>query len=112
MREVQMTEEIVANLREKFKDEPDLTQSMIENEVKVAIRELKMKRNYVASSMTADEIDADLENYYSVVRNIAELRCAKLGGEGEQSHSENGVSRSYVTEDSLWKGVHAFVKVF
>lgn len=112
MKEIQMTEEIIADLREKFKDVPDLTEKMIESEVKVAIRELKMKRNYVATSMSDEEIDSDLVNYYSVVRSVAEMRCAKLGGEGEQSHTENGVSRSYVSEDSLWKGVHAFVKVF
>ena len=113
MNTVQMTEEIVADLYDKLnKDIPDLTDAIIEREVKNVIRELKMKRNYAATSMSDKEIEADVENYYSVIRNIAEVRCAKLGAEGEQSHTENGVTRMYVSEDILWKGVHAFVRVF
>lgn len=108
----QMTEEIVSDLKAKFNGEPELTDAIIESEVKGAIRELKMKRNYVATSMSEDDIEEDIENYYSVVKKVAEAQCAKLGAEGEQSHSENGISRYYVNEDELWKGVHAFVRVF
>lgn len=107
-----MIEEIVAELMAKLKDEPDLTEDICRAEVKNVVRELKMKRNYAATSMSDDDISQDMENYYSVVRNVAEARCVKMGAEGEQSHSENGISRYYVNEDELWKGVHAFVRVF
>lgn len=107
-----MIEEIVAELMEKLKGEPDLTEDICRAEVKNVVRELKMKRNYAATSMSDEDISMDMENYYSVVRNVAEARCVKLGAEGELGHSENGISRSYVNEDELWKGVHAFVRVF
>ena len=107
-----MIEEIVAELMLKLKGEPDLTEEICRIEVKNVIRELKMKRNYAATSMSDEDISMDMENYYSGVRNVAEARCVKLGAEGELGHSENGISRSYVNEDELWKGVHAFVKVF
>lgn len=107
-----MIEEIVAELMAKLKDEPDLTEDICRAEVKNVVRELKMKRNYAATTMSEDDISQDMENYYSVVRNVAEARCVKMGAEGEQSHSENGISRYYVNEDELWKGVHAFVRVF
>jgi len=107
-----MIEEIVAELMAKLKDEPDLTNEICEAEVRNVVRELKMKRNYTATSMTEEDISKDMENYYSVVRNVAEARCVKMGAEGEQGHSENGISRQYMNEDDLWKGVHAFVKVF
>ena len=107
-----MIEEIVAELMAKLKDEPDLTEDICRAEVKNVVRELKMKRNYAATSMSDEDISQDMENYYSVVRNVAEARCVKMGAEGEQSHSENGISRYYVNEDDLWKGVHAFVRVF
>ena len=96
----------------KRKHEPDLTEDICRAEVKNVVRELKMKRNYAATPMSDDDISQDMENYYSVVRNVAEARCVKMGAEGEQSHSENGISRYYVNEDELWKGVHAFVRVF
>lgn len=107
-----MIEEIVAELMAKLKDEPDLTEDICRSEVRNVVRELKMKRNYTATSMTDDDISKDMENYYSVVRNVAEARCVRLGAESEIGHSENGISRQYVDEDDLWKGVHAFVKVF
>lgn len=107
-----MIEEIVAELMAKLKDEPDLTEEICRAEVKNVIRELKMKRNYTATSMSKEDIEDDMENYYSVVRNVSESRCVRLGAESEIGHSENGISRQYVNEDDLWKGVHAFVKVF
>ena len=107
-----MIEEIVAELLAKLKDEPDLTENICRAEVNNVIRELKMKRNYAATSMSDEDISKDIENYYSVIRNVAEARCVKMGAEGEQSHAENGISRYYVNEDELWKGVHAFVRVF
>ena len=107
-----MIEEIVAELMAKLKDEPDLTEDICRSEVRNVVRELRMKRNYTATSMTDDDISKDMENYYSVVRNVAEARCVKLGAESEIGHSENGISRQYVNEDELWKGVHAFVRVF
>lgn len=108
---VRMIEEITSELWEKLKNEPDLTQGIVQSEVRNVVRELRMKRNYIATSMSDEDIDNDIQNYYSTIRNIAESRCVKLGAEGEGSHTENGVSRSYVSEDELWKGVHAFVKV-
>lgn len=108
---VRMIEEITSDLWEKLKNEPDLTQGIVQSEVRNVVRELRMKRNYIATSMSDEDIDNDIQNYYSTIRNIAESRCVKLGAEGEVAHTENGVSRSYVSEDELWKGVHAFVKV-
>ena len=107
-----MIEEIVAELMAKLHDEPDLTEDICRAEVKNVIRELRMKRNYTATSMSEEDILKDIENYHSVVRNVAEVRCVKMGAEGEIGHSENGIVRSYVNEDDLWKGVHAYVRVF
>lgn len=39
--------------------------------------------------------DRICKKYRSKIRKIAEYHYSKQGGEGETSHSENGVSRSY-----------------
>lgn len=106
-----MTEEIIADLTEELSSEPDFSASILKNKVKAVIRELRMKRNYIASGMSEDEIDSDMENYYSVVLDVARYDYNQRGAEGELSHTENGISRMYESRDNLWKGVHAYVKV-
>lgn len=107
----QMMEEIVDDLTEELKNEPDFNAAILKNKVKAAIRELKTKRNYIASNMSESQIDADIQNYYSVILNVARYDYNQIGAEGEISHSENGVQRQYESRDNLWRSVHAFVRV-
>lgn len=107
-----MTEDIVSELTEEMKNEPGFSEIILANKVNSAIRELRMKRNYVATSMSESDIEADIENYYSVILNVARYDYSQRGIEGEVTHSENGIMRSYESRDNLWKGVHAYVRVF
>lgn len=107
-----ITDSIVEELTQELHNEPDFSETILRNKVNSAIRELKMKRNYSATSMSSDDIDADLENYYSVILNVARYDYSQRGIEGEITHSENGIMRSYESRDNLFKGVHAFVRVF
>ena len=111
MNVTQMTEEIIADLTEELKDDPEFSSTILANKVKAAIRELKAKRNYIASNMSVEQIDEDVVNYYSTVLNVARYDYNQRGAEGELAHTENGVSRSYDNRDNLWKGVHAFVRL-
>lgn len=108
---VRMIEEITSDLWNKLKNEPNLTEDIVQSEVRATVRDLRMKRNYIATPMSESDIERDMENYYSTIRKVAEARLVKLGAEGESQHTENGINRTYVSEDELWKGVHAFVKV-
>lgn len=106
-----LTEEIVDMLTVELKDEPDFNADILENKVKAVIRELKHRRNYTATSMTDDEIEKDIENYFSVIVDVSRYDYNQRGAERELSHTDNGVSRSYESRDRLWNSVHAFVKV-
>ena len=108
----EMTEEIVNELKVEFQNTPEYSEAILRNKIKSVIRELRMKRNYIASGLSEDEIEADMECYYSVILNVARYDYNQMGAEGEVTHSENGILRTYESRDSLWKGVHAFVKVF
>lgn len=103
--------EIVEELTIELKNDATFDADILMIKVKNAIKEVKMKRNYVATSYTENQIADDLNNYYSVIKNVALYDYNQIGAEGEQSHSENSVSRSWVSRDDLFKGVHAFVKV-
>jgi len=79
--------------------------------VKAVVRELLNNRNYEQSGMTDAEIEADINRYYTQCMNVARFDYNQLGAEGEESHSENGISRKYIERGKLWGGVVPFAKV-
>lgn len=108
---VGIEQEIIAELNIELSGEPTFNADVLAVKVRNAIREVKMKRNYTATSYTDSQIEKDLYNYFSTIKSVALYDYNQIGSEGEQNHSENSVSRTWVNRDELFKGVHAFVKV-
>ena len=106
-----LQEELVEDLTAELKNDPNFNVAILKSKVKGAVRDVIRCRNYGATSYTEERIAADLENYYSVIKNIALYDYNQSGAEGQISHDENGISRSWVSRDSLFNGVVAFVKV-
>lgn len=79
--------------------------------VRAVVRELLSIRNYELSGMTDEEVEADIERYYTQCMNVARYDYNQLGAEGEDTHSENGISRKYVDRGKLWAGVVPFARV-
>lgn len=75
-----------------------------------AIANVEIKRNY-PDHWTEDMIDDDMEKYQYVIFDAVVYAYGKMGAEGESSHSENGIVRSYVDESKLYVDVIPFVKV-
>lgn len=102
---VGLDEEIFADLSEELKiSDPNFNSNLLLSKVKNAMREVKKARKYPAY-YTEEQINRDMCEYYSNVRNIALYDYNSIGGEGEQSHSENGVSRSYIDRNKLFAGI-------
>ena len=110
--DVGLQDEMILELTIELQGEPTFNADILAAKVKNAIREVKMKRNYQATSYTDEQIEKDLYNYFSVIKSVALYDYNQIGAEGEQSHSENSISRTWVDRDDLFKGIHAFVKVF
>lgn len=108
---VGIEQEIIAELTIELQGEPTFNADVLAIKVRNAIREVKMKRNYIVTSYTDAQIETDLYNYFSVIKSVALYDYNQIGAEGEASHSENGTSRSYIDRDDLFRSVHAFVKV-
>lgn len=102
--------EIIADLTEELSEDDAFNANILAKKVKNAVREVMMKRNYQATSYTSDEILADLENYYSTIRNLALYDYNQVGVEFQISSSEN-YTRTYMSRDDIFKGVHAFVGI-
>ena len=107
----ELQNEIVDDLTIELKDDADFNADKLANKVKLAIREVISKRNYTATSYTEDMILADLYNYYSMITNVARYDYNQIGVEGQSSHSEGGINRTWVNRDELFKGLTAFVDV-
>lgn len=107
----ELQNELVADLTAELKSDPAFKDEILESKIKNAIRDVMMRRNYIATSYTDEQIARDLQNYYSVIKSVALYDYNQIGAEGQKSHMENSISRSWVDRDDLFKGVHAFVKV-
>ena len=109
---VGLQDEIIAELTVELSGQPTFNADLLAIKVRNAIREVRMKRNYQATSYTTEQIEKDLyDNYFSVIKNLALYDFAQIGAPFESSHSENSTSRSWVSRDEIFNGVHAFVQV-
>ena len=109
---VGLQEEIIAELTIELSGQPTFNADVLAVKVKSAIREVKNRRNYQATSYTDEQIEKDLyDNYYSTIKNLALYDFAQIGAPFENSHSENSIGRSWVSRDEILRSVHAFVQV-
>lgn len=108
---VSLQDEIMADLTEELSKDTGFSENVLKSKVISAIREVKLKRNYGATSYTAKKIESDLYSYYSVIKKVALYDYNQIGAEGEKSHNENGISRNWEDREELFSDVTAFVKV-
>ena len=101
---VGLQDELIADLTIELKDEDSFDASVLTQKIVNAIREVKNIRRYPLY-YSDDQIQKDLYKHYSVIRMIALFDYNWRGADGEKSHSENGVSRSYVDRKTLFNGV-------
>ena len=89
----------------------DVLVDVLSVKVKAVVRELLTIRNYEHSGMTDEEIETDINRYYTPCMNVSRFDYNQLGAEGEETHTENGISRKYIERGKLWSGVVPFAKV-
>lgn len=81
--------------------------AILSSKVKNAYREVKRTRNYQPNHSQAF-IDADMDNFYSNIRDLALYDFNQVGAEFQSNHSENGYNRSWVDRKECLSGVVAF----
>lgn len=80
------------------------SETLLKQKIKSAIREVKGKRRY-PSSYTESMISADMDRYYSNIRNVALYDYNTIGSEGESQHSEDSIQRTMVDRNTLFSGI-------
>lgn len=108
---VGLQEEIIAELTMELSGDATFNAEFLKAKVINAIREVKLRRNYTATSYNDEQITKDLYNYYSVIKNVALYDYNQRGVEGQSAHNENGTNRTWISRDRLFNGVIAFCKV-
>ena len=108
---VGLQDEIIAELTMELSDDSAFNAEFLKAKVKNAIREVKMRRNYTATSYSDEQIEKDLYNYYPVIKNVALYDYNQKGAEGQSVHNESGTNRTWISREKLFSGVIAFCKV-
>lgn len=104
MADVTIVNEVLADLTAELQGEPTFNSAKLKSKVNNAYREVVKARKY-PSDYTEEQIEADVGNYYSSIRNIALYDYNMVGAEGQTAHGENGVSRTYVDRNKLFGGI-------
>lgn len=103
-------EELMEEILEDLKTELSLTKksdiNILSSKVKNAVREIRRDRNY-PTTFTDEMIALDLEIYYSNIRELALYDFNQFGAEGQTSHSENNISRSWKNRSECKTGIVA-----
>lgn len=92
----------------EIKEESDL--AILEVKFRNAIREVKSARGY-RSNHTTDFIDADLQNYIGQIKDLTMYDFNLIGGEGQSSHSENGIARNWKSREKCFNGIVRFAEI-
>lgn len=83
---------------------------LLEQLINQATEDIKNKRRY-PKDYTKEEIEEDLNKYESVLVNVVVYDRMKLGGDFQQSDSENGKSRTWVDRNTLFKEIYPIARI-
>lgn len=86
-------------------DNPLLEQLILQAE-----NDVKNARKY-PSDYTSEYIQSDMENYSNVIVDLTVYDRNKLGGDFQQSDSENGKSRTWVDRTSILASVMPIARI-
>lgn len=104
-------QEIFADLSAELSvSDNNFNETLLLSKVRSAMREVKRARSY-PKSYTDSQIETDMYDYFSNIRNIALYDYNQIGGEFQESNSEPGSSRTYVDRNKLFSGICPFVRV-
>lgn len=97
----EMIEAIVADLELELGDEVGYNEDVLTAKAKNVYREVKQARHY-PSTYTDEMIASDMEQFYETVRNVTLFDYNQVGKDFEQSHTENSVTRTFMSRNGLF----------
>lgn len=109
---VEFLDEIIAELTIELQNQPTFNTDILAIKVKDAYRKVRGRKCYHNTSFGEQAINADLYNkHYQDIKDVALYNFAQFGANFETSHKENGVSRSWRTEDEVLGNIISYVGI-
>lgn len=110
---VGLREQIIAELTTELIGEPTFKAEILEIKVNDAYRKVKARKCYHNTSFDDEQIEKHLyNNHYQDIKDVALYNYNKIGAEGQVSHGENNINRTWRTEDEIMGNINAFVGIF
>ena len=106
----ELLKEILEDLTIELKNDSNLDSDILSVKVKGAIRDVVERRRY-QTHHTEEFIHEDMKNYYSNIKRLSLYDYNQVGAEGQISHSENGINRSWAEREKCLDGIVPFAKV-
>ena len=101
----ELLKEILEDLTIELKNDSNLDSDILSVKVKGAIRDVMERRRYQTHHTE------DMKNYYSNIKRLSLYDYNQVGAEGQISHSENGINRSWAEREKCLDGIVPFAKV-
>jgi len=101
----ELKESVIEGLTTELESDPDFSADILEQKVDNVINEVKQARRYAQAGYSDEQIEADIVNYISNIRNISLYDYNQSGLDFQSSHTENGTSRSFMSRYRLFYGI-------
>lgn len=103
-----MIDIVFSEVKEQITEE--VNEEILFAKVRNAIREIKKARRY-PKNYTDEMIEEDMKNYITNIENLAIYDYNQIGVEGQSTHNEDGVNRTWKSRNTCFNGVLPIAKV-
>lgn len=104
----ELNTDLEAELSSELHDDSD--KALLALKVKGAYYAVRRKRNY-QEHHTEEFIDKDMKSMYDIIKDLAMYDWNHIGAEGETSHNENGISRTWNARENILMEITPFATV-
>lgn len=101
---------VIESLTVELESDPDFSEEILEQKVDNVINEVKQTRRYTQAGYSDEQIETDIVNYISNIRNISLYDYNQSGIDFQTNSQENGTSRSFMSRHRLFYGIIPLAK--
>ncbi len=106
-----LADEILADLGSELEvTDPDYNSAILSTKINIAIKKVTNARNY-PEHYTQERINADLEKYYTQIRDIALYMYNNIGVDFDKNYTSNKMSREVISESELYRGINKIARI-
>jgi hypothetical protein len=106
----ELKESVIEGLTTELESDPDFSDEILEQKVDNVINEVKQARRYAQAGYSDEQIEADIVNYISNIRNLTLYDYNQSGIDFQTTSQENGTSRSFMSRHRLFYGIIPLAK--